>query len=243
MTCGIYELIFKGLEDFPYVGQSKCIENRYREHINRFKSKRCSKLFLEAYDMCGIPSMHVLEECPEYELYTKETYYINKLDCINNGLNVLTGGFGPGSGTQHSCSKYTKEQILLALNLLCDTQLSIKEVEEQSKVTVRTIRAVCGGQRHSWVGTEYPDLIQKVRKINKIRLSENISKACKNIVKKEYLPILSPNNTLIQIPGTLKDFCINNGLNQGMMSRVMSGKVKEHRGWRLPCTNTELALN
>jgi len=51
MTIGIYRLRFNTLEDWPYIGQSSNIEQRYVCHKSELKHGKSNYMLLEAYSI------------------------------------------------------------------------------------------------------------------------------------------------------------------------------------------------
>lgn len=51
-------------------------------------------------------------------------------------------------------------------------------------------------------------------------------------VSKE-IRLLSPDGTII-ITKNISQFCRDNGLQSGNLYKVLNGKIKKHRGWKLP---------
>lgn len=88
---GIYKITNK-LTNKCYIGQSLCIERRFKEHIN------CVKDYPLYDDIAkyGINNFifEVLEPCNEGDLNEKEKYWINFFDSYNNGYNQTIGGKG-----------------------------------------------------------------------------------------------------------------------------------------------------
>jgi group I intron endonuclease len=102
---GIYKIV--NLEGKVYVGLSKNIELRWKQHMNlRFKGN--SKL-KESFIKYG-NSNHVfsiIEELTNDDklLRKQERYWIRYYNSFNDGLNENGGGSGPGSHTSQSKQK------------------------------------------------------------------------------------------------------------------------------------------
>lgn len=76
-----------------YIGSSKNIERRFRRHRTELNTKRHSNKHLErAYQRDGEENFDfiILEICLEEELISKEIYYINKYEALDNtkGYNL-----------------------------------------------------------------------------------------------------------------------------------------------------------
>lgn len=61
MTSGIYELTFSNGDN--YIGKSINIENRWKQHFDKFKKGAAAKAMQAAYDRFGPPECKVLLEC------------------------------------------------------------------------------------------------------------------------------------------------------------------------------------
>ena len=90
---GIYKITNK-LNEKCYIGQSKHIETRWKEHrYGQGYTKRRTTLY-SAFNKYGIENFEfeVLEECEESELDNLEKYYIKKFNSFESGYNMNNGG-------------------------------------------------------------------------------------------------------------------------------------------------------
>jgi group I intron endonuclease len=94
-TTGIYCISFSNGK--CYVGQAVCIRKRLHRHfyetetgvhINKKLSRAINKYRSEI-------QLEILDICNRKDLNEKELYYINKLDSINNGYNLVIPGEFP----------------------------------------------------------------------------------------------------------------------------------------------------
>jgi len=156
---GIYKLVFSGLEDWPYVGQSRNIEARHKTHCLTLARGIGNAAILEAYEISGDPKLEVLEECKEVELNTKEREWIQRLDSMNNGLNKTPGGdIYFGSGVNHYNSKYSRDQIIRGMTLLQDPEKRLIDAAKESGMSVQSLYSVKAGITHQWFQEEFPEL-------------------------------------------------------------------------------------
>ena len=156
---GIYKLVFEGLEDWPYVGQSRNIEARYKSHCHTLSRGIGNNLILEAYQLGGEPKLIVLEECKEEDLNTKERYWINKLNSMSNGLNKTPGGdIYFGSGINHYCSKYSRDQIITGMTALMDPAKRLVDAAKEAGIPSQTLYAIKSGITHAWFQEEFPEI-------------------------------------------------------------------------------------
>ncbi len=159
MTCGIYILKFKGT-DKVYIGMSDNIERRWSGHKYSLTKGKCSEKLLQAFTTYGEPTLEILCECSKSELDSLEKEAIQIYDSITNGFNSRDGGaVGAGisiSGEGNGRSKYTNEQIEECFKLLCTTDMTHKEISEQTKVSAQAISHISCGSGHKWLATKYP---------------------------------------------------------------------------------------
>lgn len=101
---GIYA-IENNVNHMFYVGQSKNIQKRMKEHGYN-KGSRLLALAMQEYGKENF-SYHVLEECTVDKLDALEMHYIKKLNCMYpNGYNITSGGTNHGaygSFNGHTC--------------------------------------------------------------------------------------------------------------------------------------------
>lgn len=90
---GIYKIT--NPKEKIYVGKSKNIEKRFKDYKNIQGCKQQRKLYY-SFKKYGIENhkFEIIEECTVEQLNEREIYWINKLDCIKEGLNLTKGGDG-----------------------------------------------------------------------------------------------------------------------------------------------------
>lgn len=81
MACGIYKIT---IEDQFYIGSSKDIECRWRQHNVHLKRGHSNYKIKKAFKDCGNISYSIIEECLEEELIEKEQYYFDSLKPLLN---------------------------------------------------------------------------------------------------------------------------------------------------------------
>ena len=110
MTCGIY-CITNNINGKKYVGQSICIEERFKQHIH---SKSNSEIH-KAIEECGVQNFRfeILIACSKNELDAQEVKFIRLLDSYENGYNQTRGGQHSVSNIEYDYGKYSelKEQL------------------------------------------------------------------------------------------------------------------------------------
>lgn len=126
---GIYK-ITNILNNKCYVGQSNNIERRFKEHCYKGST---SKIPLDiAIAKYGRENfiLEVLEECELDELNKKESFWIHKLDTINNGYNCNPGGDSAQTGSNNSNHKLAESDIKL-IREAYNSHLKQKDVYEK----------------------------------------------------------------------------------------------------------------
>lgn len=96
-----------------YIGQSKRIEKRWKEHIiYAAKNKRNSHLY-NAFNKYGIENFtfSIIEQCNICELNKKEKYWIQYYNTYIDGYNETTGG-----DANYEVSKETRKKLSIARN-------------------------------------------------------------------------------------------------------------------------------
>ena len=132
---GIYK-IENQLNNKIYIGQSKNITQRWKEHRARYQIKD-SPLY-RAIRKYGIEnfSFEVIEECEINQLDEREIYWITFYNSYKNGYNQTSGGEG-----RHGPLKLSEEQVSEIYERLKSTETmeSIAKDYGISHVTVSNI--------------------------------------------------------------------------------------------------------
>lgn len=123
-SCGIY-MWTNLINGHRYIGMSKNIERRWREHsrlpFSSGKSRMENNAFYNAIRKYGPDNFRkeILEECKEEDLKDREKYYIKKYRTFENSsdYNETPGGdcAGPSSilsGERHGMHKITLEEVI-----------------------------------------------------------------------------------------------------------------------------------
>lgn len=226
MTCGIYMLQFKGT-DKVYIGQSINIEKRYKEHLTRPKTGRKLQ---EAFNTYGNPTLLILlDDLTPDELNDAENESIEIFNSVDNGFNqlYLAGSFPDNSGTANGMSKYSKEEIVEAFNLLLDNpDNSAKQLATLTTVKQQTIERIAAGSAHTWLKDLYP-----------IKYTELLSrKGTKTFCTREKLgkpsvSLISPAGEIYKDIPNIAEFARKFNLVPSSLSRLASGARKSCNGW------------
>ena len=82
MTSGVYQLNFS--DGSTYIGKSIHIEERWKQHMNKFYKGTAAKPMQAAFRRCGDPTGRILVECHEDHIDVVESCYISRCKPILN---------------------------------------------------------------------------------------------------------------------------------------------------------------
>jgi hypothetical protein len=227
MTCGIYLLKFEGT-DKVYVGQSINIEQRYAIHKQRFKSANTSKKLVEAYSLYGEPSLEILCECDEKDLNVNENEAIEIFNAVIYGFNTNAEADTCPIfyGEEHGRSVYSNDKIEEVFEILVSRfDLKHAEISALTGVPISRISSISRGDTHSWLKLKHPEKWGVLQNRPKYHNSGGDR-------GKVFPPIRSPEGQDYTITN-ITHFAQEHGLGQSNLSAVLSGKRKQHKGWKL----------
>lgn len=227
MTIGIYKLTFISLEDWPYVGQSSNIEQRYIGHCSDLKTGKSNFKLLEAFELCGLPQLHILEECEIENLNTREVFWIKYLNSVKNGLNLTDRIVNNGRGEDNFRSKYSNYDIEQAfLHIVQNANKNLKEIALEMNIEHGTIASIAHGSNHTWLKEKYP-----------LEYNQMLCQSRRGLNTAEYQGIKYP---LVQSPSgqvysitNLQKFCRENDLDPSCMHGLLHGTRKSHKKWKI----------
>ena len=144
--CGIYK-ITNNINKKVYIGQSICIEKRWKRHYNETRNINSSSYDYPLYRAIrkyGLEnfSFEILEECETTKLNEKEIFWISfyKSNYPNKGYNLTSGG-------SHSAPiKLTFQEVDEIINLLKNSYFSQKEIAEKFNVSQSIISGISMGE-------------------------------------------------------------------------------------------------
>jgi len=168
---GIYKITNK-INEKSYIGQSKHIKRRWREHVNGLENSVISTA-IKKYGKENF-IFEVLEQCSIKELNNKEIYYIDKFKTYGEGYNMTTGGDGVKGVGKVLTSNNIHEIIF---DLRSGTPAS--EIADKFRVTVEMISRINNGTAWFIEGETYPirdSLSVRIRQeMNKENLLETVA--------------------------------------------------------------------
>lgn len=136
-----------------YIGKSKNLENRWKQHVKKMKfseqEKWHNQLYFDMHDI-GIDnfSFEIIEECSVDKLNDKEIYWIKYYNSQENGYNIVSGGNYSG--------KLSPNDVEYIIQLLYEKILSIDEIADIYNVSGATIRSINRGSEFYKDNIQYP---------------------------------------------------------------------------------------
>lgn len=231
MSCGIYKLSFNGT-DKVYIGQSNNIQNRYRQHITRMSNGQASVLLQEAYLKYGKPSIEVILDCNEDELDECENEVIAIFNSVENGFNTLAkaGDIPRRVGEDHGRALYSNDTVEDALfALLSNPLVSIAKIADMVGISKENLYLIANGTNHRWLETKFPKEYANMLELSGTRRATSQSASNRGVV---YPLLKSPEGQVFKIEN-IKAFAREHGLDNGHVGKVLHGKYKSHKGWKL----------
>jgi group I intron endonuclease len=229
MTCGIYRLIFKGLDKY-YIGQSIHIEDRYKEHLRNLKSNNGKSNYkvYNAYLKYGEPTLEILCECTYEDLnkYEEEAFEIFKAS--SHGLNISNKANSGGVlGSDNVLARYSNETYEKIFHMLVNSTFSIKTIAVECDVTEDTVTDISRGKSH--VRSLYSKYPVEYTKYMSSRRTQSMGKFSNS----NTVSLISPNGDIIEVGNTISNFCKEYNLDPINIGRVISGSRLSHKKWRL----------
>jgi hypothetical protein len=169
VICGIYKITNK-INNKSYIGQSKDIYRRWREHIKNFKDVQNNQVIYLAIRKYGLENFDfsIVEECALESLDEREIFYIEKFNTYIDGYNMTIGGSGQ-NGYGKSVDQYTLEGKFI------QTFNTIAEAENVVGDGGGSISECCIGVRKTSLGylwCYHGETIEPYQDIRKIRVSQ-----------------------------------------------------------------------
>jgi group I intron endonuclease len=170
--CGVY-CIENTVNNKKYIGSSKRIDNRFRQHKEELKNgEHCNGHLINSFKKYGIDvfKFYIIEECEEEKLLEQEDYWMEFLHTMNNtfGYNCFSASRPKlmseetrkklslaKLGEKHFMyGKHVSEEVKLKMRM---TQLGVPRSEEtkakmrkpKSKEHADKIRISVLGRKHS----------------------------------------------------------------------------------------------
>lgn len=158
---GIYK-ITNNINKKCYIGLSINIENRWKQHHNRYANKNdkeYEKTLYRAFRKYGIENFtfEVIEQCPEDNLKEREIYWIAYYDSYANGYNETIGGDALCiGGERHPNHKLTEKDIKIIRYYYKN------KARKQDVYSFYKNRIGESGFHKIWNGTTWPKIMPEV---------------------------------------------------------------------------------
>jgi predicted DNA-binding protein (UPF0251 family) len=239
MTCGIYKLTFNGT-DKVYIGKSINIEIRYLHHKQALKSKTASIKMQKAYETYGMPSLEILCECDESELYALEAEAIDIYNSAIDGFNTMKTPHGGEHsslmiGEESPSSQHSNEEYIEVARLLANSNMSVNQISNKLGISRNIVAQIKHQANHKWIKDKEPLLYETITiKLNSYR-KEGLSSLYQ---KKIYDILVSPDNIEYEVTNINK-FARQHNLDCGNLCRLLNKQYKYYKGWRLKSTSKQ----
>jgi group I intron endonuclease len=132
MTCGVYKIL-NMVDNKVYVGSAVNIERRWNFHKYTLRQGLHSTKFQRAWNKHGEINFQfeILEQCTNNELIEKEQYWIDLLNSVKKGYNILEKAYSP-VGIKHS--EETKEKMRLGRAKFLETPGAKEDLSRRAKL-------------------------------------------------------------------------------------------------------------
>jgi group I intron endonuclease len=198
-----------------YIGQTiDSLDKRWKRHNWKCTTNRNAMAITSAIKKYGKENF-TIEEIDKAENLTelneKEVYYIKLYNSISpNGYNLTSGGD----------NKRLSEE----------TKIKISKSNKGRKISEETRKKLSESHK----GIRMKDSTKK-----KLSIANKGKKPSLNTIKgsiehnQKTYTMMSPNGEIITFTN-MKLFCKENNLSNSKLCLVASGKIKSHKGWKLP---------
>lgn len=240
---GIYS-ITNLINQKKYIGQSRNIENRWKEHRNSInKSDKYHYPLYRAIRKYGIEnfSFQIIEQCKLEELDKREQYYIDKFNTIvPNGYNQTLGG------TTTVPQKLDQQKAKEIIKMLEDDFLSQEEIAQRFNVSQNTISDINSG--YTWIQEDKIYPLRKYCNRSKIKSKKYYCIDCGKEISKGAIRCLTcykkyqQNNSLIPNREKLKELIFNYPFTKiGEMFGVSDNAIRNWcKKYNLPSKKKEI---
>lgn len=153
----IYGYYSKVHNKIMYVGQTKNLEGRHRQHLlyepyrkDQSHSGYPLSLGIKKYGVDNYELRVLEEDIDSYKLNEREKYWISYYNTYNNGYNQTKGG----QDTQFLI--YSEETVQKIIHLLKDTNMTMTEIKELTGISLTHIWNINTGKRRKQDNLSYP---------------------------------------------------------------------------------------
>lgn len=234
---GIYKIQSKATGKI-YIGESLNIKKRKIRHFTDLRQGKHTNLYLQRHiNKYGIGDMtfDIIEELPsdKEHLSKREIFWIKfyRSNEVENGFNLNKGGLG---GTVHTIIHRNFTLVNIKTEKIEEYQ-TISDFEEKNNIHIRhKIRDVILGKRKVSLGFTTVDNFYKLKKSKEIRENSKLKPKPLPPINSRKFEILNTNTNVVFSGDNVAKFCKENKLNYICLLRVINGKRKKYKNWRLP---------
>lgn len=194
-------------ERYIYVGQTRNIEKRFRQHKSMLLAKRHHNRFMQnLHNKYSIDSfefflLDILVTDNQNDVNRLEEYYISVYKrALFNVINICNVAAN-SNGVKRS--EYTKEKCSIA-------------------------------KREHWTRSDYRENIINSHK-NYMNNPDNMKRIVNTRIEKQvykYKGLISPDGIVYENIKNYHSFCRYNNINRGAIYQVLKGNKEAHKGWK-----------
>lgn len=224
----IYVIQFQNT-DKVYIGQTvKPIEVRLHQHLIKLRAgTHHSKKLQKVFSSLGDASIYLLESCADDKANEREIYWVAEFNSYYNGFKGTLGGDASGVSFEHGAAKFALEDYLCVITLAALTNLTYKEIHEETGVTINIIQDIITKRNHTSLREYLPELYDSMNKVNRMGRT--------NIKEGGWGTWRNTNTEETVVVENMNKFCEERGLSSSKMTLVNQGKRNQHLGWVKVC--------
>lgn len=222
-TSGIYKLEFT--DGSYYIGQSVNLDTRDKDHLGALKNGSHFNYRVQTkYDTLGyLPSYTIIKLCTPSELNHYEGSLIDLKDplCLN-----IKAGSDSNFGFNAPTAKYLTSDIETAFFILIDNPgILHKDVADFVGIDINTVHDISAGRNRVYteLSKVYPDKYAQLLKM----------KAANTRGKTTIVLEHTDGRTVTLVTGEYSEFCRQNNVQNGNLTKVIKGERKTTMGWKL----------
>ena len=193
--CGIYK-ISNIINGKFYIGSSKDINHRWREHLKQLRNFKHPNAHLqsswEKYDDEEIFQLSIVEECIQDKLLEREQHYIDTTKCYNKKIGYNTckiAGKGPDCTGLRQYTKMKQVNQYTLDGKYIKSFICALEAEKETGVSNKRISSICTRNTYKSGGGFMWTHGIPLLKINTYKQRETSSNKLKEVLKQRWVSI------------------------------------------------------
>lgn len=135
----IYALIDPRDNQVRYIGKTKNVEKRLKEHLNRSTITKKGSWIKSLKEQNLKPSIQIIDTTSNIDWITKEQYWIGM---FSNLLNMTNGGENP---PVFKAYKLNKDNVKTIIELYINTNLSVSDLSKLFNVSISMVCQIING--------------------------------------------------------------------------------------------------